>query len=329
MAFLTGDRLQELLNAQLEERATEVEDAVSYNSPAFDMLRGEFKSGDGHTWEIPVEVYESPAPAETTNEDAEFTVQKIGQITELATYNWSTIDVSQITIPFTMIQQNQGKTQVYDLVSQHTDSVKRAAAKSMAARVFATGNHLSIRDLCDPAITTVGGIDSTVTPNFAPTAIDFADDGTGSAYPSLEVAMEDFGIERAAFSTGGKGKWITGRNGWKSLRNELRDRATLQVVGSDGVTKVGFKTIEVDGVEVSYDPFMADDECLWVEAPALELRYLGDQFIKVHDPIPMPGADNTKVNLTKILPVVSIASVGTRNRRALGMIKNISAPTYA
>lgn len=329
MAFLTGDRLSQLLDAQIAERSKEVEDAVSYNSPAFDMLRGKFKSGTGRRWEIPVEVYESPAPEEVTNEDAEFTVQKIGDITEVAAYEWQTIDVSQVTVPWTMSQQNTGKEQVFDLVQLHTESVKRACAKSMASRVFATGNHLSIRDLCDADIAVIGEIDATTTPNWSPTTLDFTDDGTGNPFPSVEVAIEDFGIERAAFSTGGKGMWVTGRNGWKHLRNEIRERTHLDMLGSDGKTPVGFSSIYVDGVQVAYDPFVDPTEMLWIEEPALELRYLGDNMIKTHEAISLPGADNTKVNLTKVIPIVSVCSVGTRNRRSLGMLKNIPPVTYS
>lgn len=323
MASKTG-LYGELLSATLRDIAPVAIDNARKAHPLFETLRKNFKSQVGtEEMVLPVILGEETAPTSTDDASVAFSPDLSPALMESAHYSFNRADVGQVRIPYLELEKNSGKNQIIDRLAVHREALLYQFRKSFVTQMHrqesSPGALTSLFDLCNSDITEVGGI------NYAQAGYSSWRPVTHNegANPDIKKIIRDL-LDAILLNSEGvrPDVLLVGKNAWDMIRMYLDDHSSLTQVGSQAAIEFEWDSVRFGGVEVRWDYDSPDDHIYAVHTPSLHWRYLNDNFMKAEKPQPVYVVKNGVVHNTMDLtyPVISVMSVGTNQRRALGMV---------
>lgn len=296
--------------------------------PLFDTLKKNAKAQSGPRLVVPVIGGSVAEPEFTSNGSGLFTPSVSADIAGSAEYSWSRPLVGHIRLRFQDLEENMGKTQLTDRLKVHVDDLLEQTKVKIVNLLHTpnadlpAGGFASLDTLCNAAVTTVGGINSTAPGNSYWTPVT---ETAPNADPKLAIRSIVQDIVKNA--KGVRPDVIhVGENMWNAILEYLDDRAVITGIGGQGA-EMEWESVRFGGVEVRWDYDCPADRAYVLHTPSLYFNTLGDNFIKAVDAKQVNevvGGVN-QVSLDEVYPTVTVMSVGTSQRRALGMIDNYTA----
>jgi hypothetical protein len=319
----------ELLSTTLRDISTVAIDNARKQHPLFETLRKNYKSQPGGAeMQIPVILGEEVAPTFTSSASGVFNPAASDNIITSAVYDFAGIQIGQVRIPYLDLERNTGKNQIIDRLATHREALIYQFQKSFAQNMHVldgdrvANSYLSLDSLCNDAVEEVGGIDYTTSGNgnWRPVT----DDTTGDR--DIKATFRKL-FDAIRLNSDGVRPDVchVGKNVWDLIREYLDDVGTLDTVGSRSAVEFAWESIRFEGVEVRWDYDCPNDRIYALYTPALHWRSLNDNFMKVEEPQRVYVTDGgvTKNSLDMTYPVVNVFSVGTNQRRALGLITGV------
>lgn len=323
----------ELLSTTLRDISKTAIDQVSRQNAAFELFKKNARSqAGGSEMVVPVILGEEVAPS-FTDESGTFTAAVSADIVGSAVYAFDDFEIAQVRLQRKTLELNSGKNQLIDLLRLHRDAAIRAFQKSIASNLHAldgaraAGSYLSLDSLCNAAVTTVGGINSATAGNAAwtPTTQDATDETDIKViFRTLFDAMKIAGDGQRPDVA------IVGKNAWDMLRLYLDDHSSITTgIGGGGSREFEWDSCTFEGAEIRWDFDCPDDRIYALSADALEFRYLNDMLLKVEEPQRVQKIDGgvLKNTLDMTYPIVNMLSVGTNERRRLGLVTGVGTVT--
>jgi hypothetical protein len=320
----------QLLSATLRDIATVAVDNARKQHPLFDTLKKNASSQTGGAeMVLPVILGQEAAPTFTPSASGVFSPSVSDDIITSAKYDFEGVQIGQVRIPFLTLEKNTGKNQIIDILKTHREALLYQFQKSFATNMHtlhgsrAANSYLSLDSLCNDAVTTVGGIN-------------YATAGNGSWRPVTNSASGDADIKETfrnlfddiKVNSDGLRPDVAhvGKNVWDAVREYLDDTGTIDKVGSRESVEFAWQSIMFEGVEVRWDYDCPADRIYALYTPALHWKWLNDNFMKVEEPQRVYVNDDgvTKNSLDYTYPVVNVFSVGTNQRRALGLTTGVA-----
>lgn len=328
MASPTGV-YSELLSTTLRDIAKTAVDSSRKAHPLFETLRRNFKSqAGGAEMQLPVILGQEAAPSLTTDGSVAFSPVKSADIITSAKYTFDSAEIGQVRLEYMLLEKNSGKNQLINLLATHREALMYQFRKSFVSAMHRehaarpAGSIYSLDSLCNDAVTTVGGIDYTATGNSGWRPV--TQDASGNT--NIKQIVREL-VDGVLLNSEGvrPDVIITGKNGWDMLREYLDDHSTLTAVGSTSSVEFEWESVRFNGVEVRWDYDCPADRMYAIYTPALHWTYLNGAFMQAQPAQPVYVLDNGVVKNTMDLtyPVISIMSVGTNQRRTLGMVAGV------
>jgi hypothetical protein len=331
MAALNDNQVKELLNSTLANVAKGAVENFRKAHPLYETLSRNFSSQrGGSSMELNVILRGATAPTLTTDASIAFSPAAAPSILERASYTFDSAEVGQVRVPFMLLQKNQGKDAVLDLLATYRESLMYQFQTSFVTAMHRldgdrpAGSVLSLDSLCNDDVTEVGGID-------------YTDAGNSSWRPVTQSAAGETDpkkivrnlIDALLLNSDGvrPDVLLCGKNLWDMVREYLDAHTQLTAVGSTSSIEMAWDSVKFGGIDLRWDYDCPDDRAYALHTPSLHWRYLNDAFMAAQDPqlVYVLEGGEVKNTMDKTYPVVSIMSVGTKSRRNLGLVTGIGA----
>jgi len=295
--------------------------------PLFDTLKKNAKSASGPELIVPVIGGSTSQPSFTTNGSGLYTASVSDDIAGSAKYTFSRPLVGHIRLRYQDLEENSGRTQLADKLRCHIDDLMEQTKIKIVTLLHAenaalpSGSFVSLDTLCNDAVHAVGGIDYTTSGNgfWRPVT-----ETSPSSDPKLAIRSMVQNITKNAKGIRPDVVHV-GEDVWNAILEYLDDRTVIQGLG--GSQELEWESIRFGGVEVRWDYDCPADRAYFLHTPSLYLQHLNDVFMK-----PQPEQTVAEVvggvlqnSLDTSYPVATIMSVGTSQRRALGLIDGFTA----
>jgi hypothetical protein len=297
--------------------------------PLFDTLKKNASSASGPELVVPVQGGSVAQPAFTTNGSGLFAPVVSDEIVGSARYTWSRPLVGHIRLRYQDLEENAGKTQLTSKLRVHVDDlmeqtkVKIVDLLHTANGSLPSGGFSSLDTLCNDAVTTVGGINSSGTGNAYWSPVTETSPGTD---PKLVVRAMVQNIVKNAKGVRPDVVHV-GQTMWDAVLEYLDDRSIITGGVGGSSQELEWESVRFGGVELRWDYDCPDDRAYFLHTPSLYFKYLGDNFMKSVEAKQVNEVVNgaNQNTLDEVYPVVTIMSVGTSQRRALGLVDGYTA----
>jgi hypothetical protein len=297
--------------------------------PLFDTLKKNASSATGPRLVVPVIGGSVAQPSFSSNGSGLFAPTVTDEIAGSAEYSWSRPLVGFVRVRYQDLEENAGKTQLADRLRVHIDDLLEQTKVKIVDLLHTengslpSGSFSSLDTLCNDAVTTVGGINYTTSGNsfWRPVT-----ETAPSTDPKVAIRTMVQNITKNAKGVRPDVVHV-GENMWNAIQEYIDSKATITsgIGGTD--VELSWQSVSFGGIEVRWDYDCPDDRAYFLHTPSLYFKYLTDNFMKsasakqVNEAV--AGVVNT--SLDEVFPVVTIMSVGTSQRRALGMIEGFTA----
>lgn len=297
---------------------------VYTDHPLFDTLKRNASSATGPRLVVPVQGGTVDSPEFTSNGSGLFTPTVSDDIVGSAEFGWSRPLVGHVRLRYQDLEENSGRTQLADRLRIHVDDLLEQTRVKIVNLMHTengslpSGSFSSLDTLCNAAVTSVGGIDST-------------DPGCEFWSPVTETSPSSdpkLAIRHIVQAIVKNAKGVrpdvvhVGENLYNAVLEYLDDRASITSGLGGSSQELSWESVRFGGVELRWDYDCPADRAYFLHTPSLYFKYLTDNFIKNVDSKQVNEiVDSTnQVSLDEVYPTVTIMSVGTSQRRALGMI---------
>lgn len=312
-------------------------DQVTTKHPSLDWVRSQEKTATGRELVVNLEL-EEDSSTQWTDDSGTFSTAVSEDILGAAVYQWSSPLVSSIRIRYKRLKQNQGKTQVLNLLQTHIKSMikahRKALVKALHARADLAGPGLD-SDGTAPVVAgqfhsldelvsdeaydtaesvTVGGIDSSVQDHWQATRLEIPqDDAT-----ITEVRKAFRRVSNTLFTSTDGGhevnKVIAGFDIFEEMEDSFYNVAEVRQNPDDTKGQTHFPTLMHGNLEIRLDPDCPPRRAYFLDNDAIDLYALAGTFMEREPTQFVPG------NLDRVTPVATILANTTNSRRNLGLL---------
>jgi hypothetical protein len=292
--------------------------------PLFDTLKKNASSASGPRLVVPVIGGSVAQPNFTSNGSGLFAPTVTDEIAGSAEFQWSRPLVGFVRVRYQDLEENAGKTQLADRLRVNIDDLLEQTKVKIVTLLHTehgslpAGSFSSLDTLCNDAVETVGGIDYTSAGNsfWRPVT-----ETAPSSDPKVAIRTMVQNITKNAKGVRPDVVHV-GENLWNAIQEYIDTKATITsgIGGTD--VELSWQSVSFGGIEVRWDYDCPADRAYFLHTPSLYFKYLTDNFLKSAPAKQVNEAVSGVVNtsLDEVFPVVTIMSVGTSQRRALGMI---------
>lgn len=318
----------ELLSATVQKLEGELVDQVLESHPTLDALKSVATKGDGPSIIIPVR---GALLGKTNVSDSvgSFSTAVDGPIAGVAKYEYSNPIITPTSVAFRTLALNTGPNQVVSLVKAHLEAAKDDHATTLAGWLHADASDVAdasvpfnsldalvgnaASDAAAVAVGTykLGGIDASTETYWQATRQSI------SAATDIRLAFRT--VSNGVLDASGKKAdiIIAGADVFDEYEASLDDQIRYNALAT-GDTR--FRELRFDGVVVRRDGTDCPaDRAYFLNTKALVVRYLSGYFMKVEKTQRVQGT------LTDVVPMATMLSVGTNERRAHGLLIRTAA----
>lgn len=333
----TPAQYNELLASTLENIEASPVDQVLTLHPTLDLFAKEAESLTGESLRLNL-VSAEEDDAVFTDKSGTFATTKSPDIVSVAKYDYSAPLVAKVRLEWYTLQQNSGKQAIVNLVETHLKAMRNRTAKKIASTLhkrakngvdsglgtntgpFFGFDHVVSNSAYDANPTgaaagsetpfTVGGITASDANHFwNATRLEVAaDSGTSirKAFRKMrnELQVNNDGDHKVTHI-------IAGRDIFEELEDSFDDKVRYVDFG-EGQTR--FRAILDGDIEVRLDPDCPAKRAYFLDINSWKLGYLNGNFMKIQETQKIQGT------FDYVTPIASVPVVGTRQRRANGVL---------
>lgn len=324
MAALGAADYTELVASTIErlDENGKLHDQVLLSHPTLDLFRSKSKSANGTKLFVNLEAAEDDSTS-FTDDSGTFDTGVSNDVVGRAEYDWSNPLVSRVRVIWKILQMNQGKEQIVDLLKTHTNAAMKGQAKRIARSLHARydlapgaggpvagqfyGFDAIVGDSTYDAANglSVGGI----TPPDAghywnATRMEVPVDSGLSIVKAFRMLQNEVAVTTS--SDANIDVLIAGRDIFEEFEDYLDDKVRYTDFG-EGQTH--FREIKHGDLTVRLDPDCPPKRAYFLDTSTWRLEYLNGNFMKTQPEQQLTGT------LDFLVPIASVISVGTSQRR--------------